>query len=154
MSAPSRSSSSTRSTSATPSSPRDFEHSYGTLQTTYGLPGVGSPWGCGPLAMSPKKKEPQLAPPQSHQVHTVVFSTSTKNSSSGIAQTSTKNFEAAFGKLSSSHGFGGSAMILPDKSDKTSSKNARGFMSGTSDFLSLQRPTLTVFILTKDLFKK
>ncbi|KAF8147666.1 hypothetical protein B0H34DRAFT_738715 [Crassisporium funariophilum] len=84
-----------------------WDSAFGALSSTYGF-GAHAP----SLPQKSTKPSKSKASPSTH-------STKPPVPTSAPAQTQQKNWEAAFGALSSSYGFGGKAPSLPHKAAKT-----------------------------------
>ncbi|KAJ7643370.1 hypothetical protein DFH06DRAFT_1426346 [Mycena polygramma] len=85
-----------------PAPQKDYQAAFGNLQSTYGFGGSGLYYGVGGSALSPVPKQ--------------IKSTSSKRAkrsptapATDVSLKVTKNFQAAFGNLQSTFGFGGAA---------------------------------------------
>ncbi|KDR73953.1 hypothetical protein GALMADRAFT_157779 [Galerina marginata CBS 339.88] len=116
------SSSSSTSLLTSSSSPKNWESGFGKLSSSFGFSGS--------VPSLPKKssKSPKPSSTSTTMSSQSSSSTSSRSSMSSVPSTSTsarssvlpppKDYEASFGHLSSSYGFGGSVPSLPPKSQK------------------------------------
>ena len=111
-------------TSMTPLVPakpnKDYSTAFADLQSRYGTAGNFPAPVMKPSAS--QKQNPSLGTPQS-------TSYPSSQSTSTPLTTSPKNFEASFGKLSSSYGFGGAMPKLPRKDKESKAKKMSFFTS-------------------------
>ncbi|KAJ6478534.1 hypothetical protein C8R47DRAFT_1323020 [Mycena vitilis] len=83
-----------------PATQKDYQAAFGNLQSTYGFGGSGLYYGVGGSALSPLPKQNKPASPKRSKNSPTAPAT-------GASTKTTKNFQAAFGNLQSTFGFGG-----------------------------------------------
>lgn len=115
---------------------KDYASAFANLQSTYGTNG---------FAPMPAEKRSTSQPKAHRQKHVVSLPSLTTQ----VAQPAGKNYELAFGNLSSSYGYGGGVPTLPQKAEKKAKSSSSKSSFASKGRLQFFKFAFMIMILTE-----